>query len=91
MIIYDSDPLELGAHFILQIQMIFASHSSPSGDTIDGKLCFVTVGYLLQRLVNNPEARIVLENAWNWKCAVSLWAISSISSIPGSHEKCPAS
>ncbi|CAL1165141.1 unnamed protein product [Cladocopium goreaui] len=26
-----------------------------SGDTIDGKLCFVTVGYLLQRLVNNPE------------------------------------
>jgi len=28
----------------------------PSGDTIDGKLCFVTVGYLLQRLVNNPEA-----------------------------------
>jgi hypothetical protein len=63
MIIYDSDPLELGAHFILQIQMIFASHSSPSGATIDGKLCFVTVGYLLQRLVNNPEARIVLENA----------------------------
>ena len=27
-----------------------------SGDTIDGKLCFVTTGYLLQRLVNNPEA-----------------------------------
>ncbi|CAE7315781.1 spn-E [Symbiodinium natans] len=26
-----------------------------SGDTINGKLCFVTVGYLLQRLVNNPE------------------------------------
>jgi hypothetical protein len=46
---------------------------------------------LLQRLVNNPEARIVLENAWNWKCAVSLWAISSISSIPVSLEKCPAS
>ena len=31
-----------------------------SGDTIDGKLCFVTVGYLLQRLVNNPEARIAV-------------------------------
>ena len=26
-----------------------------SGDTIDGRLCFVTVGYFLQRLVNNPE------------------------------------
>ncbi|CAE8620502.1 unnamed protein product, partial [Polarella glacialis] len=26
-----------------------------SGDSIDGRLCFVTTGYLLQRLVNNPE------------------------------------
>lgn len=26
-----------------------------SGDVVDGRLCFVTVGYLLQRLVNTPE------------------------------------
>ena len=33
------------------------STACASGDTINGKLCFVTVGYLLQRLVNNPEDR----------------------------------
>ena len=56
----DDAPLELGCSFKTKPWNDFCTHCSlPSGDTIDGKLCFVTVGYLLQRLVNNPEAGIV--------------------------------